>query len=310
MKIRISCKFYGVCDFCGEKRRKTMKKIALSLTILVCLSLVTTGSLWAEELKFPRVSPKASVTQTVGLTEVTVTYHRPGVKERVIWGDLVPYDKVWRTGANNATTIEFDSDVMIEGNKVAAGKYGLFTIPGKTEWTFIISKQSDLWGAMGYKEEEDVLRVKVKPAEAPHCEWMRFGFAELTDSSAKLYLHWEKLMAGFTITVDTRAMVLKSIEKTVGRYWVSAYYAANYAFKEEMLDKAKEWVILSTSLKKSYWNMLLKAKVYKKSAKTKKEIKEAIKILEEANMLIKDLPENQQKYAEEGPKLLEEWKKK
>lgn len=287
-----------------------MKKLTFMLVLLVCLSMLTVGSLWSQDLKFPRPSPKATVMQTIGLTDVTITYHRPGVKERVIWGDLVPYDKVWRTGANEATTIEFSGDVMIEGTKVAAGKYGLFTIPGKDEWTFIISKQADIWGAMAYKEAEDVLRLKAKPAKAPHCEWMNFAFVGLTDASAKVVLRWEKLMVSFTVTVDTQTVLLKKIEKTLGRYWVSAYYAADYALKKEMLDKAKEWADLSTSLKKSYWNMLLKAKIYKKLAKTKKDIKGAVKILEEANMLIKDLRENQKKYAEEGPKLLEEWKKK
>jgi len=287
-----------------------MKKITLSVTILVFLSMLATGSLWAQDLKFPRPSQKGIVSQTIGLTDVTITYHRPGVKDRVIWGDLVPYDKTWRTGANEATTIEFSNDVMVEGTKVPAGKYGLFTIPGKTEWTFIISKQADIWGAMGYKEAEDVVRVKAKPAAAPHCEWMQFGFSDLTDSSANVYLHWEKLMVGFTIKVDTKTMVLKNAKKTMGGFWVSAYYAANYAFKNEMLDKAKEWIDLSTSLKKTHWNMLLKAKIYKKMAKTKKEIEGAIKILEEANMLIKDLRENQKSFAKEGPKLLKEWTKK
>lgn len=287
-----------------------MRKITMIVVGLVFLSMVTSGSLWSQELKFPRVSQGASNSQTIGLTDVTITYHRPGVKGRVIWGGLVPYDKVWRTGANEATTIEFSHDVMVEGNKLAAGTYGLFTIPGKTEWTFIFSKQSEIWGAGGYKQEEDVLRVKAQPMAAPHCEWMKFGFADLKEDSAKVILHWEKLMVGFTVNVDTRGMVLGNIKKTMGRYWVSPYYAADYAFKGEMYDKAKEWIDMSVALKQSYWNMVLQAKIYKKLAKTKKEVKHAIKILEKAVMLIKDLRERQKKYADEGPKLLEEWKGK
>ncbi|NIM12301.1 MAG: DUF2911 domain-containing protein [Candidatus Aminicenantes bacterium] len=287
-----------------------MRKITTILVGLVFLSMVTSGTLWSQDLKFPRVSQGASISQTIGLTDVTITYHRPGVKGRVIWGGLVPYDKVWRTGANEATTIEFSHDVMVEGNKLTAGTYGLFTIPGKTEWTFIFSKQSKIWGAMGYKEEEDALRVKVKPADAPHCEWMKFGFADLKEDSAKVILHWEKLMVGFTVNVDTKGMILENIKKTMGRYWVSPYYAADYAFKGEMYDKAKEWIDMSVALKQSYWNMLLQAKVYKKLAKTKKEVKQAIKILEKAVMLIKDLPERSKQFADEGPKLLEEWKGK
>jgi hypothetical protein len=287
-----------------------MRKITTIAVGLVFLSMVTSGILWSQELKFPRVSQGASISQTIGLTDVTIKYHRPGVKDRVIWGELVPYDKVWRTGANEATTIEFSHDVMVDGNKLAAGTYGLFTIPGKTEWSFIFSKQSKIWGNFGYKEEEDVLRIKTKPMAAPHCEWMKFGFADLKEDSAKVILHWEKLMVGFTVSVDTKGMVLGEIEKTMGRYWVSPYYAADYAFKGEMFEKAKDWIDMSVALKQSYWNLLLQAKVYKELAKTKNEVKHAIKILEKAVMLIKDLPERQKKYADEGPKLLEEWKGK
>lgn len=281
-----------------------MKKSTL---ILVVLLLVLFSTQWAQDLKFPRVSPGATISQEIGLTEVSIKYHRPGVKDRVIWGELVPYDKIWRTGANEATTIEFSDDVMIEDNKLAAGKYALFTIPGKDEWTFIFSKQTTLWGTGGYKEEEDALRVKVKPMAAPHCEWMQFMFADLKDNSVKAILHWEKQMVGVTIKVDTKAMVVKNIEKTMSRYWVAPFRSANYAFANEMFDKAKEWINLSTALDESYWNMVLKAKIYKKLAKTKKETKEAIKILEKALSLIQKLSERQKQFAQEGKKLMEEW---
>jgi len=234
-------------------------------------------------------------------------YSSPGVKDRVIWGELVPYDEIWRTGANEATTIEFSGDVMIEGNKLAAGKYGLYTIPGKDEWTFIFSKQTNLWGTGGYKQEEDALRVKVKPMEAPFCERMHFMFRDVKDDSAKVMLHWEKLMVGFMITIDTKGAVLKSIENAMGRFWVTPYRAANYAFENEMFDKAKEWIDTSTAQKEIYWNMLLKAKIYKQLAKTKKETQEAVKILEKTLLLGKQLPEQQQQYVEEAKKLMEEW---
>ena len=284
-----------------------MKKLTLILFVTV---LVLSGSLWAQDLKFPQPSPAASVSQTIGVTEVKITFHRPGVKGRVIWGDLVPYDQVWRLGANEATTIEFSNDVMIEGNKLAAGKYGFFAVPGKEEWTFIFSKQADIWGTYGYKESEDVLRVKAKPAEAPPCEWMHFMFADLKDDSAKVILHWEKLMVGFTVTVDTGDILFKSIDTNMNNSYRTSYQAANFAFGKEMYDKAKEWINVSTTIKKSYWNMLLKAKIYKQLAKTKAETSEAIKILVEANMLIKDIPEQNKQYATEGPQLLDEWTKK
>lgn len=283
-----------------------MRKVTLVLTILVFLS-VTAGNLWAQEIKVPKPSPKASVFQEIGLIDVTITYHRPGVKGRTIWGDLVPYDKIWRTGANNATTIEFSNDVSIEGNKLAAGKYGLYTIPGKEEWVFIFSKQNSLWGTGGYKEAEDALRIKVKPGSGPHCEWMNFVFADLSDDSAKVVLRWEKVMVGFTIKVDTKGMVLKGIERTMGGYWVPAYRAADFAFENEMLDKAKGWIDTSVNIQAAYWNMFLKAKIYKKTAKTKKDEKMAIKILHKALDLGAKLPERQQGYTKEAKELFEKW---
>lgn len=282
-----------------------MKKLTLIFLVTV---LVMFTSLWAQELKFPQLSPAAAVSQTIGVTQINITYHRPGVKGRVIWGELVPYDQVWRTGANEATIIEFSHDVMIEENKLAAGKYALFTIPGKEEWTFIFSKQAENWGTYGYEEAQDVLRVKVKPMEAPFpCEWMHFMFADLKDDSCKVILHWEKIMVGFTVKVETDAILLKDIEKGMTNSYRGAYSAATFAFDKGMYDKAKNWIEISLAAKKSYWNMLLKAKIYKQLAKTKAETQQAIKLLQEANMLIKDLPENSKPYATEGPKLLEEW---
>lgn len=281
-----------------------MKKLTL---ILLVLALGLFSIQWAQDIQFPRPSPKAKVFQTIGLTDVEIVYSSPGVKDRVIWGELVPYDEIWRTGANEATTIEFSGDVMIEGNKLAAGKYGLYTIPGKDQWTFIFSKQTNLWGTGGYKQEEDALRVKVKPMEAPFCERMHFMFRDVKDDSAKVMLHWEKLMVGFMITIDTKGAVLKSIENAMGRFWVTPYRAANYAFENEMFDKAKEWIDTSTAQKEIYWNMLLKAKIYKQLAKTKKETQEAVKILEKTLLLGKQLPEQQQQYVEEAKKLMEEW---
>jgi len=290
-----------------------MKKVLFisSVLVLFCVMLfVSQHYLSAQTLELPKLSPKASVMQTVGLTEITISYHRPGVKGRVIWGDLVPYDKVWRTGANNATTITFSTDVKIEANELKAGTYAIFTIPGKEEWVFIFSKQTEIWGAYEYKEGLDALRIKLKPAGAPDCERMLFSFADLTDESVKVVLQWEKLMVSFAVTVDTKGTVLKNIEKTIDRYWTTPYSAANYALKNEMPDKAKQWVDVSVSIKPTYWNMLLKAKIYKQSAKTKIETNDAIKMLEKAILLIKDMPQEDQSEATEAPKLLDEWKPK
>lgn len=283
-----------------------MKKAIL----FVIMMILVVGSISAQTLKFPAVSQKATLTQTVGLTDVTLVYHRPGVKGRTIWGDLVPWDKVWRTGANNATTIEFSSDVLIEGQKLAAGKYALYTIPGKEEFVVIFSRQTDLWGEMGYDEKQDALRVKVKTAEAPHCEWMNFGVDELGENSARIKLRWEKVLVAFKMEVDTKGMILAAIDKTLGGLYDAPYRAAGYALRNEMLDKAKAWIDTSVAIKPIYWNVLLQAKVYQKLAKTKADKKQVMAMLEKAVSLIPQLPEEHKGYALEAGKLLEEMKAK
>ena len=134
-----------------------MKKVFsfFIFAILIC------SVLFAQNLQLPRVSQKATVMQRVGLTDVTIVYSRPGVKNREIWGGLVPYDKVWRTGANEATTLSVSTDVTIEGTKVPAGTYSLYTLPGKDEWTLILNKTSKQWGT-DYDASQDLTRIKVK----------------------------------------------------------------------------------------------------------------------------------------------------
>ncbi len=149
----------------------------------------------------PRGSPNANVSQTIGITEVTISYGRPGVKGRKIWGGLVPYGKVWRAGANEATTISFRNDVTIEGQPLSAGTYALFTLPTEDEWTIIFNKTAQQWGAFNYDAGHDALRVNVKPQAADHKEWMSFGFRDLSANSATVVLRWEKLAVPFEIHV-------------------------------------------------------------------------------------------------------------
>jgi hypothetical protein len=168
----------------------------------------------AQQNDKPRPSPKASVFQEIGIdTDITIAFSRPGVKGRKIWGELVPFGLApgnqysknnpypWRGGANENTTIDFSKDVMVEGNKLPAGKYGLHFIPSEKEWTIIFSKNSTLWGSYQYTKEEDALRVTVKALKAPFQEWLTYGFDNLTDSSAIAFLHWEELKVPLKISV-------------------------------------------------------------------------------------------------------------
>jgi hypothetical protein len=175
------------------------KVISMLLTVLTATAaLPALGQRGSDEA---RVSPNAGVSQTIGVTEVTISYGRPAVKGRTIWGELVPYGEVWRTGANEATTISFSNDVLIEGKKLAAGTYALFTIPGQDDWTMIFNKTAKQWGAFRHDPAQDALRVDVKPKAAPQEEWMSFSFNGLSGDSAQAVLRWEKLAVSFKIQV-------------------------------------------------------------------------------------------------------------
>jgi len=163
---------------------------------LVLFSLIILGfisqSYSQDYLKKLRISPKAEVMQVVGTTQVNISYSRPGVKARKIWGTLVPYNKIWRAGADEATKITFSTDVKIEGKKLSAGSYSFFVIPNKKEWTIIFNKVANQWGAFEYNEAEDVLRIKLKPKTAEFEEWLKYEINKTGNYSANISLQWEK----------------------------------------------------------------------------------------------------------------------
>lgn len=175
-----------------------MKKI-LFVFIVTIFSFVALAQNKEEKV---RISPKAEVMQVVGFTEVRIIYSRPGVKGREIWGGLVPYNQVWRAGANEATKFIFSSDVLIEGKPLKAGSYSFFTIPGKNEWTLIFNKIADQWGAFEYNEAQDALRIKVKPENSSTFqEWLTYTITRTSDYSAVVRLEWEKLKVPFKVEV-------------------------------------------------------------------------------------------------------------
>lgn len=182
-----------------------MKRFVSIIGLTVLFSLVLnfqSQELAQEKKKEVRASLMASVMQRIGVdTDITIVYSRPGVKGRKIWGGLVPYDKVWRAGANENTTFEVTKDVLINGQKLPAGKYGLHMIPGKKDWIIIFSKNNSAWGSFDYNKDEDALRITVTPKESPHQEWLMYGFENLAGTSATGYLWWEKLKMPFEVKV-------------------------------------------------------------------------------------------------------------
>lgn len=178
-----------------------MRKITFSLAAIFLILFLSGCEKETEEKPQIRVSPKAEVMQTVGFTEVKIDYSRPGVKGRIIWGELVPYDKVWRAGANEATKFTFSTDVFINGKQLKAGSYSFFAIPGAEEWTLIFNKVADQWGAFEYNEAEDALRIKVVPIDNDFVEWLTYTITRTSDTTADIKLEWEKLKIPFTLEV-------------------------------------------------------------------------------------------------------------
>jgi hypothetical protein len=230
-----------------------MRKVKCVLGLLVGLGIWATSAeaqfkngSQPTELNIPRVSQRGSVTQRVGLTDITIAYHRPAVGGREIWGKTVPYGKVWRAGANENTTITFSDDVSVEGKPLAAGTYGLHTIPDKDQWTIIFSKNSTSWGSFSYDEKEDALRVTTKPQAAESFEVLTYVFDDVKPDSAVASLRWEKLAVPIHIGVDVKAVVLRSIKhelRSVGGFtWAGYDEAAQWCLDNNYnLEEALKW---------------------------------------------------------------------
>ena len=199
-------------------------------TLVVVVSLLAAATLVAQPaIPLPDLSPRASVAQTVGVTNIEINYHRPAVNKRKIFGGLVSYGAVWRAGANENTTISFSTPVTIEGQPLPAGTYGLFMIPTASSWTIVFSKFADAWGAYSYDPAEDALRVTVTPQPmAESEERLTYTFDDLTNNGVTASLRWEKLRVPFKIGVDLPATVRATIASTLrgGKHWDPNAWAA------------------------------------------------------------------------------------
>jgi hypothetical protein len=290
------------------------------------------------QVRTPRPSQKASVMQTIGVTDITITYSRPGVKGRTIWGDplpeqastkgeatldnqnvrpkgapIVPWGHAWRTGANEATQFVVTDDVWINGQKLPAGSYSLHTVPTKNEWTIIFNSVANQWGSFDYDPAKDTLRVKAKPEwVAENQEWLAYSFDPVSDNSAQVNIRWEKVRVPFTVEVkDVKALTLEKARAAVAAAkpddWRTPLQAANYVFQSDdktpaTAAEAAGWLEQSLKIKETFGNLYTKARLLATQGKTE----EAIVAGEKALALGKEAKAN----TGDLEKRLAEWKAK
>lgn len=264
-------------------------KIVFSLAFLILSATFA----WAQDLKVPTLSPLTEITQEVALTQVKLSYSRPSAKGRKVFGGLVPFNEVWRSGANASTKLTFAQDVKIEGNALKAGTYALYTIPGETEWTVIIhtnTKHRSIAGDV-YKPAEDAFRFRVKPARTSSLvETFTIEFGDLTTRSCSVILSWENTEVNFRIDFDVDSDVDKQIASLAGspggmshqNLFLAAEY---YLHNDKDLTKADGWIV--SAMEKSPKNArygLLRAKILAKAGKRD----EALKVVADANAWAKE----------------------
>jgi hypothetical protein len=272
-----------------------------SVSLFAVLFVLCSGISVLAQVETPRPSQKASVMQRIGVTDVTITYSRPGVKERKIWGDplpgqakspgeatldnqnerpagapIVPWGHVWRTGANEATQFVVTDDVLINGQKLVAGSYSLHTIPTKDEWTIVFNGTANQWGSFNYDPAKDTLRVKAKPQWVSDSEeWLSFSFDPVTDDSAQVNIRWEKISVPFTVKVaDVAATTLTHLKNTVSNAkpddWRTPLQAGNYLVNnKDTADDAQgmAWLDQSIKVKETFQNLVAKTNALYKSGK-------------------------------------------
>lgn len=232
------------------------------------LMLATTVLAQTPKVEFPAASPACTLKQRVGLTDIEIDYSRPGVKDRTIFGSLIPYGQVWRTGANGATKIIFSTDVKLNGAIVPAGTYALFTIPGETEWTIIINKGAAQWGAYQYDEKADVVRFKAAPITLPRpLETFTIEFNSIRDESAMLNLVWDQTVVPIKLEVELTSKLMPQIEAVMASdESKKPYYQAAMFYYEhgQDLTKASKWVDAAIAEREAHYIVYLKAKILAK----------------------------------------------
>lgn len=247
--------------------RLSLPALVLSLGVLAAQAAVPplpAGP--SDDYVFPQRSPWASVQQTIGTTVIAIDYHRPAVRGRAIWGHLVPYNQVWRAGANEATTIRFSDAVRIQGQNVKAGIYSLFMIPRQSgAWTVILNRQAKQWGAFAYDPRQDVLRIDVMPRTCSQTEWLTYALDPTSDSTAYVQLLWERVKVNFLVEVDVEGLVAARVKRLFAQRpndWRVYAEAAEFGLQQTIpLSQALAWVDRSLALQENPTNLAVKARL-------------------------------------------------
>ncbi len=282
----------------------TIKIFLLSLTVLTFFTAQA-------QLTTPQPSPAASVSQVVGLTDVEVTYSKPGMKDRVVFGELVPFGKIWRTGANKATSVSFSTDVTIGGAEVKAGTYSLFTIPNKEEWTIMLNSETELWGAGDYDAAKEVAKFMIKPSTTKDAyETFTIDFSHLKGANGHMNLRWENTLVAIPIETGAMDAVEKQIKEILvdgpgaGTYYNAARF---YLENDKDIDQAIAWI--NTAIEKrpnAFWYMHQKAKMQAK----KGDVKAAIATAEKSMKMASENEAGDYGYVASNEKLIAKLKKK
>lgn len=284
---------------------KVLTSLKAMLLLVACFGMLSSFA----QINTPPLSPRAEIIQNVGFGSVRVDYSRPSMRGRVIFGDLVPFNEIWRTGANECTTISFSENVFIEENKVPAGKYSLFTIPSEGKWTIILNKEVNLWGTNGYDMNLDLLRVDVLTEVLPeHIETFTITLGDMTQATCRLYMEWEHIRASFMISTDADQRIVREIQDRLrdpmvdvaNTYYSSANY---YLMTNRDLDQAMTWIDRAIEIngERSYY-LNLKAKIFADQDKYSRAVQYARKALELAKL------EKNEYQVMLNEKLIKKWK--
>jgi len=247
-----------------------MKKIITSSLFIVCLIFSSqVNAQFEHAVKLPAASPKAKVYQQIGVTDMAISYHRPLVKGRDIFGKLIPFGKIWRAGADDNTIIKFSTDVTIDGKVVKAGAYGFHAIPNKNNWTIILNTETKAWGSYFYDKSKDVIRFNATSKSSQHQEAMMFSFENIKADGATVELSWATTSVSFDVHIDSKHLVNENIKSQFNTLpwwgWTGLYNAAQYNLNNNVyLDDATKWIDRSIRNNRNFNNLSLKAKILEK----------------------------------------------